>query len=45
VRTFVERALEIWPALLDEMPITDDKATLFLERLHTLRLVQEVSAD
>ena len=42
VRLIVEQALEVWPAMLAEMPISGDRQRGLLERLETLRLVRQV---
>ncbi|WP_269154001.1 HipA domain-containing protein [Methylobacterium currus] len=41
-RRTVDRALDRWPALLDDMPMPAAMKNRLLERLPTLRLVQEV---
>ncbi len=43
VRRTVRRALAVWPDLLEGMPLPADGRRRLLERLPTLRLVQEIS--
>ena len=43
VRRTVRQALEVWPDLLDDMPLPAEARKRLLERLPKLRLVQEVS--
>jgi len=42
IREVVQRALDHWPGLIQDLPLPKDKADTLLERFQTLRLVQEV---
>lgn len=42
VRGVVRRALDLWPALIRDLPLPEEKADTLLKRLQTLHLVQEV---
>ena len=38
----VEQALDIWPSLLKNLPLTDGANRAIVDRLYKLQLVQEV---